>query len=245
MRVLAIDIETRPALVYTWSLWQPTIGIDQIVDQGGMMSCGYKWFGKSRVKFLSDHHTGHEQMVRRLWGLLDEADVVVHFNGRRFDVPHIQREFVELGLNPPSPFKQMDLLETVRHEFRFLSNKLANVSKQLGLEGKVEHEGFMLWRRCMDGDELAWARMRRYNIRDVLLLEEAYLVLRPWIRSHPSHAAFTGRNVCPKCGSARIEGRGLATLTTGRYQRLHCLECGAWSRSTQRIEKTAVVQIAS
>ena len=112
-------------------------------------------------------------------------------------------------------------------------------------EGKVEHEGFMLWRRCMDGDELAWARMRRYNIRDVLLLEEAYLVLRPWIRSHPSHAAFTGRNVCPKCGSARIEGRGLATLTTGRYQRLHCLECGAWSRSTQRIEKTAVVQIAS
>jgi hypothetical protein len=237
-------VETKPALVYTWSLWQPMIGVEQVVDAGGLICFAAKWLGERKTEFRSDFHDSHKTMVSRLWTLLDDADAVLHFNGESFDIPHIQREFIEAHKQPPSPFKQIDLLKTVKKQGRFLSNKLAHVGPQIGLPGKVEHEGFPLWRKCMNGDSAAWGRMRKYNIRDVTLLEEAYEILRPWISSHPSHAAFGGEDVCPKCGSGDLERRGYAVLTTGRYARLHCKRCGAWSRETKRADKTGVVQIA-
>lgn len=245
MKILALDIETRPALVYTWTLWQPTIGVDQIVDPGGTFSFAAKWIGGKKTEFRSDFHDGHEEMIRRVWDLLNEADAVLHFNGKSFDVPHLQREFVELGLKPPAPFAQIDLLDCVKKQFRFLSNKLKHVAPQLGLDGKVEHEGFALWTRCLAQDEAAWRRMRKYNIRDVTLLEDAYEILRPWVKSHPSYGALRGEDVCPKCGSEKLEGRGFSVLSSGRYRRFHCLDCGGWSRATQRHDKTGVVQVST
>ncbi len=242
MRILAVDIETAPALVYTWTLREPIIGPDQIVNPGGLLCWAAKWADdKAKPEFLS---TRDRDMLQRLWDLLDEADAVLHYNGERFDIPHIQRAFMEAGMTPPSPYRQIDLYKTVRRQAAFLSGKLAHVAPQLRLGRKVEHEGFPLWRRCLDGDERAWSRMRRYNIRDVQLLLELYEALRPWTVSHPSHAALRGEHVCPKCGGGRLERRGFATLTTGRYPRLHCLDCGAWSRDTKRESSTSVVQLA-
>lgn len=242
MKILALDIETRPATVYTWTLWQPTIGIDQIIDPGGMMCYVAKWLGQRKTIFRSDHHDGHANMIASLWGLLDQADAVLHFNGTSFDIPHIQREFMEAGLTPPSPFKQIDLYRTVKRQGRFLSNKLAFVAPQLGLESKHDTGGFKLWKACIAGDEKAWKTMRRYNRRDVTLLEDAYNILKPWITNHPN-ANLYGGNGCPKCGSSNTQRRGHATLTTGRYPRLHCTDCGSWSRSTKRDESTQTVAI--
>ena len=234
MKILAIDIETRPALAYVWRVRDENIGVDQIVDPGGVISFAAKWIGEDDVEFLSDFHDGHKRMVKRLWKLLNEADIVVHFNGKRFDIPHIQREFVEAGLLPPSPFKQIDLFTTVKQQFRFLSNKLAHVSVQLGLEGKVEHEGFLLWLKCMEKDEDAWERMKEYNIQDTILLEDAYNILRPWIKAHPNIAIEEGMDSCPKCGSDRLQARGWAYTRQSKFRRYQCQECGAWLRDTRR-----------
>ncbi len=243
MKILAFDVETAPATVYCWGMFKQNIGVNQVIDPGGMICFSAKWLGKRGTEFKSDFHDGHKEMVNRAWELLDECDSVLHFNGRSFDVPWLQREFVEAGLSPPAPFKQIDLLLAVRKQFYFLSNKLAHVAPQLGLEGKVEHEGFGLWKKCMDGDAAAWKRMKKYNIRDVALLEEAYNILQPWIPAHPSHAAFAGENICPKCGSKEIILRGYAVLTTGKYQRFLCKNCGAWSRSARRTDHTDIREL--
>jgi hypothetical protein len=147
-------------------------------------------------------------------------------------------------MTPPAPFKQIDLLAVVKKEAKFISNKLAFVAPRLGLRGKLQHEGFALWIKCMEGDERAWKRMQKYNIRDVTELEKAYTLLRPWIRSHPSHAALTGDDVCPKCASTKLVRRGYAVLTTGKYPRLRCSSCGGWSRGTKRVGKTEIVQLS-
>ena len=243
MRILALDIETRPAIVYTWTLWQPTIGVEQIIDPGGMMCYTAKWLGERKRFFASDHHDGHTKMVQTLWNLLDEADAVLHFNGSSFDIPHINREFMEAGLTPPAPYKQIDLYRTVKRQARFLSNKLAFVAPQLGLDHKETTGGFSLWKACMAGDKKAWAKMKRYNVRDVMLLEDAYEVLRPWIINHPSHGAHTGTTACPRCGGIELERRGYTIQTTGKYPRLRCRGCGGWSRGTKREAATDVVAI--
>lgn len=243
MRILAIDIETQPNLAYVWGLWDQNVGLNQLVEAGQMMCFVSKWVGKPKVEFRSVHHDGQDKMIRRAWELLDEADVVMHYNGKRFDVPWLNREFLRLDLNPPSPYQQIDLLQVARREFQFPSNKLEYVSKALGLSGKVSHEGFGLWVKCMAGNDRAWKTMRKYNRQDVLLLEEMYERLRPWIRSHPSVAAFSGKDCCPACGGENLTHRGFAFLRTGRYQRFQCGDCGKWSRSTKRHDGTTVTEV--
>jgi len=240
VRILALDIETRPNLAYVWGIWDQNIHLDALVEHQQMICFVAKWIGKKGTEFHSVQNDGQEAMILRAWELLDEADVVVHYNGRRFDIPHLNREFLRLDLTPPSPYKQIDLLATAKREFKFASNKLAHVSKQLGLEGKVQHEGYGLWLKCMAGDERAWKIMKKYNVRDVVLLEELYLKLRPWVRSHPSFAAHTGKDVCPACGSAHLQSRGFVTTTVSRYQRFQCVDCGKWSRTSKRVDHTRV-----
>jgi hypothetical protein len=151
---------------------------------------------------------------------------------------------MEGGLTPPSPFAQIDLYQTVKRQSRFLMNKLEHVAPQLGLKGKLQHEGFRLWKKCIDGDPAARKKMELYNRRDVTELEEAYDVLLPWVVSHPSFAAHAAEDdICPRCGGTDLRPQGFATLTTGKYQRYRCPDCGGWTRSTKRVSTTNVRSI--
>jgi DNA polymerase elongation subunit (family B) len=245
VKILVIDIETRPHLAYVWSLWDQGVNLDRLIETGEIISWAAKWVGEKNVEFSSIHHDGRKKMVKRAWELLNEADVVMTYNGKKFDVPHLQRAFLEEGLTPPAPYAQIDLYWTVRSQFNFPSNKLQYAAERLLGVGKTPGTGFGLWVKCLEGDEKAWAKMKKYNINDVVITEQLYEKIRPWIRSHPSYAAFRGEDVCPKCDSVNLTRQGYTTLTTGRYQRYQCKDCGSWCRSTKRFDKTTVTQSAN
>lgn len=245
MRILLLDIENTPNLAHVWSLWNVNVGLSQLIEATEIMSFSAKWLGESKVEFYSTFHHGKDKMLERAHALLNEADVVVHYNGKHHDMPHLNREFVQAGYKPPAPYKQIDLLEVIKKVFRFPSNKLAYVSKALGLEGKVEHEGHTLWIKCMAGDAKAWARMRKYNKQDVVLLEGLYWILQPWIPSIPSYGPMEGRDVCPACGSDDLRREGFAYTQVGRFQRYVCGACGKWSRATKRDQSTQITGVAS
>jgi DNA polymerase elongation subunit (family B) len=233
MRLLTIDIETRPNLAWVWGLWNQNVGANQIAESTEMICFSAKWVGKHKVHFYSVHHHGKDEMLKALWSLLDEADAVIHYNGRSFDIPHINREFLEAEMNPPSPYRQIDLLRAVKRKFRFPSNKLEYVAESLDIGAKLKHEGFDLWRRCMAGEDSAWKLMRQYNINDVALTELLYERIRPWIPNIPSHAAFSQEKVCPACGSKKFQMRGFAYTQQSRYRRYQCQNCGKWFRGTK------------
>jgi hypothetical protein len=243
LRLLVLDIETRPNLAFVWGLWNQNVGVNQIAESCEMLCWSAKWVGKHKVLFKSTYHDGKEEMVKGLWELLDEADAVIHYNGTSFDIPHANREFLEAGLTPPSPYQQIDLLKAVRKRFRFPSNKLEYVADALSIGEKLKHEGFELWRRCMAGEESAWKLMRQYNINDVAITELLYERIKPWIPNIPSHAAHTQEAVCPACGSDDLQARGFAYTKQSRYQRFQCKACKKWSRSTKG-ESVQIVEVA-
>ena len=149
---------------------------------------------------------------------LDAADAVVHYNGTKFDIPTINREFIEYGFGPPSPYKHIDLLFTVKRRFRFQSNKLEFVAKKLKIGKKMEHEGHQLWIDCtINHDSSAWAKMREYNRQDVLLTEKLYDKLLPWIQSHPNHNLYSDgtKELCPQCGNPHLIETKPVPLTAG------------------------------
>lgn len=180
MKILLLDIETTPMQVYAWGLWDQNISIDQIIKTTEMLCFGARWLGEKKVVFKSVHHDGKQAMLEELHKLMSEADLLVGWNSAAFDHKHINREFLEAGMVPPSPVKDLDLMSVTKANFLFPSNKLDYVAQKLGVGAKVKHSGFSLWIKCMEGDEKAWAEMKKYQIQDVNLLVDLYDKLLPW-----------------------------------------------------------------
>lgn len=237
-----MDLETAPMTALVWGLWDQNISPNHILDSSYVLCYAAKWLDDVDVHFDSVHQSKPKKMLKGIHNLLAEADVVVHYNGRKFDIPVINKEFLLHGFKPPAPYKQIDLLQVVRSQFKFPSNKLDYVSQRLGLGQKVEHEGMSLWTKCMNGDKDAWERMQDYNVQDVVLLESLYHTLLPWIKNHPNQNLHSESAVCPTCGGSSIQKRGQAVSLSGTYQRYQCRDCGSWSQGTKSLRKSVEIK---
>lgn len=234
MRILLLDIETKPLTSYTWGIWQQNINITQIVDHGGVLCWAAKWYGDEKIHFASLQGNKPLQMLGKIHKLLDEADAVVSYNGKSFDIKHLNREFLQNGFTPPSPYKQIDLLQTARSQFKFPSNKLAYVLKALGIGEKASTGGFDTWIGCMKGNKESWKTMKKYNIQDVTEMEKLYVKVLPWIKGHPNVTLYQAdKEQCPTCGSENFQKRGYFTGDTYRYRRYACNDCRKWFRGVK------------
>ena len=233
MKILLIDIETAPNLAFVWGLWQQNVGISQIQAAGYTMCFAARWYGQKDIIFDSVKKSGAKRMLKHVHKLLSEADVVITYNGDKFDLPTLNKEFIQLEMLPPAPYKSLDLYKTAKTKFRFASNKLDYLGKALNIGQKVKHAGMDLWIQCMAGQEDAWKDMERYNRHDVVLLQLVYERMRPWL-NHPNHGTYDepGIPVCPNCGSGHLQRRGFARTIVQKYPRYQCCDCGAWSRGT-------------
>lgn len=226
-KVLVLDIETKPAVAYVWSLKSEiTIGLDQLISPSSVLCFGAKWFGSSEKFFYSEWEHGSETMIREAHKLMSEADAIVTYNGDRFDIPKLTGEFVLNGLEPPPPLTSIDIYKTVR-KLGLTSSKLAFVGPYLSLGKKKSHEGFTLWSKVIDGDEKARKRMKTYCLGDVILTDRVYRHLRPFIRNHP-HLGMVGKRSCGACGSSKVHSRGYRRTKAFRVQSLQCQDCGSW-----------------
>lgn len=240
VRILAFDLETSPMLGYFWGIWQQNIAFSQIEDFTEVICFGARWVGEDEVIFRSIHHDGKEAMLKKLWELFDEADAVMGWNSAGFDSKHVKREFFQAGINPPSPWKELDLMRTVKREFRFPSNKLDSIAQTMGVGTKTPHTGFEMWKKCMAGDDEAWELMREYQIQDVNLLLDLHKKLLPWIKDHPRVGVEDGKLRCKNCGGEHLVQPKNADGTpkvhrapTRSYALLECKSCGFWNKETR------------
>jgi len=237
MKILILDIETSPHQGFHWGLFQQNISIGQLIESSTVLCWAAKWLGEKKVHFSSVFDTTPIKMIKEIHKLIDEADAIITYNGKRFDMPTLNKEFLIHKLPPPSPYKDIDLITTARGKFKFASNKLDYITQLLGIGKKTSHEGFPLWIECMSKNPKAWKLMKKYNINDVKLTEEVYNRLQGWIKIHPNHNLETKDMCCPNCGSFHLQKRGVQISLTNKYQRLCCQKCGKWSKKRKPIEK--------
>lgn len=239
MKILFLDIETAPIQADVWKLWDNNVGLNQIILDWYILSWAAGWMGSDKVLYADQRAApvleDDSEILRKLWVLLDQADIVVAHNGDRFDVPKINARFIKAGLPPPSPYRTIDTLKIAKAKFKFTSNRLAYLAEFLGTEvKKLEHHNFpghVLWTEVRKGNLKAWREMKDYNVADVATLKGVYHKLAPWDAKHPNLAVdvLDDEHRCPICGGDHLEKRGFQYTNTGKFQRYVC-ECGAWSR---------------
>lgn len=245
-RILLLDIETAPVRAFVWRLWKQNVFLDQIISDWFMLTWAAKWLLDEGI--MSNKLTPEEartendfRIVENLWHLLNQADIVIAHNGERFDIPKIKSRFVLYGLPPTTFYQQIDTMKVAKREFGFSSNKLEALARTFGLEGKVNTD-FTLWSSCLDGDPTALSYMEIYNKKDVSLLEEVYLILRPYIKAHPNYNLFIDSDepVCPHCGHKELVFAGYYYFTpTGKYKNFRCVSCGALARERHSVYKNS------
>lgn len=229
-RILVVDIETAPAELWGWGpLYNQNFGVNQVKAHPYILCIGYKWVGEKNTTVLKNWEMSQEDMLKQITAEIIEADALVSKNGIRFDLPWIRAELAKYRLPPLPQLTHIDLEKVARGHFRFLSNKLDYIVQYLGIGHKVEHEGFPLWRKVMEGSKEARRRMAEYCAGDVIITEKLYNHLKPHMADHPILRAI-GAEVCPSCGSKHTQRRGKRYTRFFEIQRHQCMKkgCGAW-----------------
>lgn len=242
-KILVIDIETAPILAWVWGLFDQNIGLEQVEQDWTIISFAAKWAGEEEV-FQYDLRKGitprnEKSLLLKAHTLLDEADIVVGQNSKKFDVKKLNEKFLQHGIKPPSPYRQLDTLQLSKKYFSPTSHKLEYRSKNLNKKyKKLSHSkfpGFSLWKECLKGNQDAWEEMGIYNIFDVKSTEEYFDIIKVWdnsINYDTYHDAF--HNVC-KCGASNWVRRGYNHTNAGKFQRYKCRACGTWTQSKKNM----------
>lgn len=249
-RIAVLDIERQSAIVDgVWELKQSGwINPGQIIEPARTICFAWKWLGEDEVNFAAEWKGGHLKMVKKAHDVLNEADYVVGWNSKGFDCKHLRTEFIKAGLTPTAPHRDLDLMVVAKRNFGFMSNRLSYVAQELGAGEKLATGGADLWRtlRYSKGAELkdAQQRMEEYNKQDVILTEEMYYLMLPWVDGLNIPLYVGNEEVaCSNCNSQNIHYRGIQIAATRSYHRFQCQECGKWGREVKSVGAVPSVAI--
>lgn len=238
-RVLFWDIETslQPVAVFQLA-HNDWIDPSSILQERYIICAAWRWEGESAIHTVSvlddpkrykknPHDDTH--VVKTLREVIAQADTIVAHNGDSFDKRYVDTRILVHGFDPLPPINSVDTYKVAKSKFMLNSNKLDYIGKLLGVGQKVKTSPG-LWMRVLNGDADAVKEMVKYNKQDVVLLQNVYEKLRPYATTQLSRELF-GISGCPRCGSSKIQARGIHRAITRTYQRWQCQSCSGWFKT--------------
>lgn len=249
-KILLFDIETAPLLSYVWTAKTEYVPYKQMIHDSFMLTWSAKWYGEKEM--YGDLLTSKEarkqndtRIVHTLSDMIRSADVVIAHNVDRFDIPMLNNRLLILGIEPLGPVRTLDTLKLSKQNFRLAYNKLDYLAEVLGLPGKIDTT-FELWENAYHGDEDALNEMYTYNQQDVVVLEQVFDRLKPYVRGLPRlfDADFDGQMICLYCGGKHFQRRGFYRTQASNFIKYKCQnkKCGRFSRAkaTEKDKRASV-----
>lgn len=233
-KILIIDIETTPIVSYTWGIFDQDVALNQIIEDWSILSWSAKWLGSDKV-FYSDTRSeknprNDKKLLQEIWDLMDQADIIVGQNSIAFDVKKLNARFILNGMKPPSSFRQIDTMRIAKKNFKFTSNKLEYMSKNLCSEHvkltQRKFAGFDLWKACLNKVRDAFKELQAYNVEDVLATEELLKKLLPWDKSINFNVYRDELDNTCTCGNDKFKKKGHVYSNLAKYDRFICTNCG-------------------
>lgn len=188
LKVILFDIETSALEGPTWKTYDTNL--IKVTKDWELLSFAYKELGANSTKVATRQGQKTDKaLTKKLWDVLNEADVVIAHNGDRFDVRKANAKFLQYDLGPTKVKVSIDTLKIAKRHFALTSNRLNDVAGLLGVGQKVDTGGYQLWEDCKANKPAAWRLMAKYNKQDVVVLENVYNKLLEWDDLGPKRIA--------------------------------------------------------
>lgn len=227
---LFFDIETSYAVGWFWRpSYKTSIDYSQITEHAKIICISYKWQHEDKVHNLTwNQDQCDKQMLIDFTKVMLKADEIVGHNSDRFDEKWIRTRCIFHRIPALPKYKSLDTLKKVKAHFNFPSNRLDFLGDYLGIGRKLENEKG-LWQKVVDhNNREALKRMVDYCDQDVILLQDVYDTIMPYIYNNTNFAVLKGGNKfeCPECGSVHSQLVRTDTTTAGTFKRLmECKSC--------------------
>lgn len=244
-KILIFDIETSYSVMANFGIFNQNIPYKNILHEWYMICACWKYLDKPKIystSVLKGKNPDDDYIaVKELREVILGCDALVAHNGLKFDLKKLNTRILYHGLEPLPPITMIDTLKVARKEFAFTSNRLDYIANYLAVGSKLPTTSG-LWLEALKGNKKAIKEMLFYCRNDVVILEEVYKKLKPYISNHPNMVLFDDDNFegCRNCGSKNIQKRGFSYTLTTKKQRYQCLDCFSWGNysKSEKISKT-------
>lgn len=226
---LFFDIETSYHTVRLWRTGKVNwVDASNIIEHKKIICISYKWQYEDTVHTL-DWRNGEKEMLKEFISIMGEADEMIGHNGDRFDIKELRTRCINYGVLMFPTYRTLDTLKKARQYFSFASNRLDYLGEYLNVGRKLDHEGMQMWIDIVENDsEEALEKMIKYCEQDVILLEDVYYVLSPYITHNNNFAVLTGGEKweCPECASSDVKMFRTYSTPLGTIRReMKCNSC--------------------
>ena len=234
LNILYWDLESSLMGTLTFGLWNQNISGNRITKHSHLLSNSWAFNDEppQGVRLSpEDVAEGNDLLVViDTIRAIEKADLIISYNGKKFDVPLLKTRALLHGLQPIKFPPHLDLMQEAKRNFRFPSNSMQNISLYLGEHGKLATSGRNLWERCYhyqnyDDCNEALAQMLEYGLRDIDATRDLHKRMQGWFKSPVNVGLITkeinGVNtkdnhelLCPHCSSKDVDKIGSKAYTS-------------------------------
>ena len=172
--ILYVDTENSKSIYGNYGAKVPSkyLRTDDLIQAWYMFGWCASYHGSDAV--FSAFVTGKEsiacddsRITRKLWGLMNSAEIIAGHNVAGFDLKKINTVFMKHGLPALDKKQTIDTLKLARSCLSLESNKLDYVSQWLGFSGKDEITNEDWW-AAQGGHTATLKKIERYCVGDVV-----------------------------------------------------------------------------
>lgn len=240
--ILIYDIETGRVPALVWWSGKQFVKADQLREEPKIITIAYKWLGEDEVYHLTwDKDQCDKKMLEEFLQVYNKADMVIGQNNDNFDNRWINARAMKYGLEINTFIRSFDIMKETKRLFRLPSYSMSYITKFLGVETKLDHEGIKMWDKVQFGtleeQKEYLQKMVDYNRQDIVATEDMYLTLRQYMGHKVHFGVLHGEEkyTCPNCGSSNIELYKTTVTPAGTVQRImRCKEDGVKYKITNK-----------
>ena len=241
-KILIYDIETGRVPAMVWWSGKQYISHNQLLEEPKIITIAYKWLGEDEVNYLTwDKNQCDKKMLEKFLKEYNKANLVVGQNNDKFDNRWINARAMKYGFEFNTFVKSFDIMKQTKRLFRLPSYSMAYITKFLGVETKLEHEGIIMWEKIQNGTKEEQKeylqKMVDYNVQDIIATEQMYLTLRKYMGHKLHFGVLNGEEkwTCPNCGSKEVVLYKTTVTPAGTIQRImKCKKDGVQYKITNK-----------
>lgn len=232
MRKLYFDIEVSPYLGWFFKPgYQVNLNYDNVIENAKIICICYKWDNDPKIYSLTwDKKQNDKNMLKDFLKILDQADQIIGHNSDKFDVKWIRTRCMVHDIQMMPEYTSIDTYKESKNGFYFPSNRLDAIGKYMKVGKKIKTDSALWLRAWIENDKRALNDMVKYCKQDVLLLEQVFKKLEPYIKLKTRRTSDITE--CGRCGSSNIGVKSYKISASGqKYVQIQCKDCGQYHKA--------------